>query len=235
MQPWFIWNNRNSYAEGLWISKLPPIIRAPERYDEIQVPGRAGSLIMLEDDEDAIYDRYEKEVTVTAPNTLALQRILDWLSGSGEVIFSNESDKVYKGRIVSDVKFSRIDNTMVQAKVRFYVEPFKYERYPAKSKATLTANGTIYNPGSVSSRPLVKITKSSAASDLTVTIGTMAMVFKSFTGTITVDCDANIITSGTSIWTGKFTGDFWKIPVGSVNVTRSAACTIEIEPRWRWK
>ena len=48
MKYMFIWNNKNSDYMGLWITKMPEPTRAPERFETVDIPGRAGSLILLE-------------------------------------------------------------------------------------------------------------------------------------------------------------------------------------------
>lgn len=231
MMPYFIWKNKNSHGDfGLWISKLPKITRPKERYSTIDVPGRAGSLIMLEGDD--VYESYQKDITIQTTNwNPRIDEMKEWLSGKGDLIICTESDRVYEARIVGEVSFERIGNNLVQAKIPFFCEPFKKNRYEASDSITLTANGTITNKGNVASKPRVSITGS--GSNVSVTIAGQTMTFNSLTGTIVVDCDAHMITQGTSLWTGTFTGEFWKIPTGQSTVT--TAVSITIEPRWRWK
>lgn len=229
MMHWFVWKNQNSLSDyGLWIGKLPKITRAPERYDTIDVPGRAGSLIMLEDDD--VYDSYERETTIITRNTNPrLQDVLSWLKGSSALVFSNEIGMEYTARIVNEVSFERIGNDLLQAKVKFYCEPLK--RAQKEQSFTFSESGTISNPGDVASRPIVSIT---ASGDRTITIGGTSMTFSNISGTIDVDCDAGIVTKNGAIWTESVTGEFWKIPTGQSAVTLPASTSITIQPRWRW-
>lgn len=224
MMPWFNWKNRNSYAEGLWISKLPKITRAKERYQEVTIPGRAGSLMLLEGDD--VYESYVKESTVICPNNRSVQKYLEWLRGSGEVIFSNEPDFVYEARIANEVEFERVGNSLLQAKVKFFVQPYKHRRHPEGDTILIATASTIYNPGNVASRPQVTVNGSSS-----VTIAGQTMTFGGqATDRLVVDCDAGIVLLSGEIFTGTVSGDFWRIPPGSSQVT--GACTIF--PRWRW-
>lgn len=234
MMPWFIWNNMNSSAMGLWISRLPKITRANERYDTVEIPGRAGSLILLEGED--VYDSYVKECVVqTRRNNPLIPQILDWLRGDGSLVFSNESEYMYKGRIAAEVSFDKVSNDLVQAKIPFFVEPFKQRRYPDKDIVTLTASGTIYNPGNVASPPVVSIV---ASGNKNITIGSMTMKFKNLSGTaskpVVVDCDAGIITKDGELWDQEVENDFWRIPKGEVSVTVPSSTTIIIDPAWRW-
>lgn len=221
MQPWFIWKNKNSYTEGLWISKLPSIIRADERNEEIVIPGRPGSLIMLEGED--IYDSYVKECVVQLPNTRNVETLLAWLCGSGDVVFSNEPEKAYEAIITSKVEFQRIGNTLLQATIPFFVKPYKKSRY-GDDAITITTSGTIRNLGNVASKPIVTVTGGTS-----VEIAGVEMTFGG-SGTLVVDCENHIVTQNGDIFTGSVTGEFWTIPKGESEVTGDCV----IQPRWRW-
>lgn len=229
MMHWFVWKGKNSYSDfGLWIGKLPKITKANERYEEVTIPGREGSLILLEGED--VYDGYPKECTVICPNTTNIQRVLEWLRGSGELSFSNEREFVYDARIMARVDFERIGNSLLQAKIPFYVKPFK-KRIHDESITVTSASAALYNPGDVASRPRVSITGSG---NNTVTIAGQEMSFEGIDGTITVDCGAEIVTTSGAIWQGSVTGEYWKIPKGQVTLTQTGSMTITIDPEWRW-
>jgi phage-related protein len=189
MLHWFIWNGKNSLSDfGLWISKLPKITRPNERYEEITIPGREGTLLTLEGEN--VYESYLKECVVVIPCDRDLQGILNWLRGSGDIVFSNEIDKAYTGRIANEVSFERIGNSLQQATIPFFVKPFKKQRNP--EIITVTGSGTIRNIGDVKSKPLVSIT---TYGDAEITIAGQTMTFSNVENTINIDCDAEIITT----------------------------------------
>ena len=191
MRPWFVWKNQNTESLGLWIAKLPKITRAPERYDTVEIPGKAGTLIMREGDD--VFESYLKECTVqTLRNNPKLQEIMDWLSGDGEVTFSNEMNKVYKASILSDVSFDKVSNDIIQAKIPFFVEPFKKKVHREQDRITVTETGTIANPGNVASLPMIRVQKTGAA---IIAIGDRSMSFEHLPGDVTIDCEAQIITT----------------------------------------
>ena len=231
MFPWFVWNGIDSRDMRLWITALPPIIRAKERTQEIKIPGRAGSLTMTEGGH--VYDSYLKNCVVTVDRRTDLQPVLAWLCGEGRVIFSNEENRVYRARIAGEVAFDRISNTLAQATIPFFVQPLK-EQYPKETTIVKTGEETtIENPGDTESRPLVTVDYEGS---IEITIGDNVMTFTNLTAPIIVDCDAEIITEedGT-IWNGQYSGDFWRIPKGLSAITMSnGSCTLYITPEWRW-
>ena len=230
MMPWFVWKNQNSVTNGLWINKLPPIVRAQERLQEITVPGREGVLTLTEGED--VYEPVIKKCVIIARNQMDLQSILEWLRGSGEVVFSNEPRFKYFARIAAEVSFGRISNDLSQATVVFACNPFKGHLNTDQDALTVTTSETLYNPGNVASRPVVSVT--GTGSNVSVTIAGNTMVFNSLNGTIKVDCDAKIVTQDGSLWAGTYTGEFWKIPKGEAQVSQSGGTSVTIDPNWRW-
>jgi phage-related protein len=239
MMPWFIWKGKNSIGDfGLWVTKLPKKARSEERHEEIEIPGRAGSIIMLEGED--IYSSYEDEMVVTARNSLQMDKIVDWLRGSGELTLWNDPDKARPARIVNEVGFERIGNNLMQATIPFLFQPFRVSRFPEKNDR-ITILSTIedayfFNPGDVQSFPVFRLTKTENGSGTnTISVNGHAMTFTGVTGTIVVDCDAHVITKNGEIWDGgTFTGDFWRMPLGECVVHQTGDMNIVIDPNWRW-
>lgn len=231
----FIWKGRDSLRDyGLWIQKLPSRIRPKEKYKTVDIPGRSGSLILLEGED--VYAPYDDEMVVVCPNTIPIDPVIEWLRGSSELVLSNDMDKARPARIVNEVTFERDGNSLLVGTIPFFFQPFRKSRFPEQTdRVTFSgASKTVVNPGDVGSRPKVSITGSG---NNTITFGTQAMSFTGISGTIVVDCDAEIITKNGAIWTGSgtgSTGDFWKIPTGSMTITQTGSMTIVVDPGWRW-
>ena len=228
MFPWFDFNGIDSRSfTGLWITKLPGIARPQERVKQEKIPGRAGDVTITEGDD--VYESYLRECVVTVSKDVDFDGLTDWLKGAGEVVFSNEPNRRYKARIVNGITFDRISNDLRQATIPFYCEPYKMQE-PKEDDITLTADGTVYNPGNMVSRPIIEITGTGAGS---VTIGNYTMAFENLPGVLVVDCDAEIITVSDGDWDGKWTGDYFRLAPGS-NTVDLDNCTIVITPNWRW-
>lgn len=234
MNPWFIWKDKNSLSDfGLWIAKLPKRVRPEERHEEIEIPGRSGSLLMLEGED--VYSSYTAEMTVIARNSLHIDQIAEWLRGSSDLILSTDIDKARSARIVGEVSFERVGNWLQQATIPFLFQPFRKSRNPEiNDRIQVTSSSTsIYNPGDVASKPVVTI---NGSGNNTITMGgsSMTFVLGDTAVTIVVDCEAQIITVGDSIWTGSYSGEFWSIPKGQSAVTKSGNATLTVDPNWRW-
>lgn len=229
--PYFYWHDLDSRDMGLWITQLPPIIRAEERVQRLTVPGKAGHLTMTEGND--IYNGYVKNCVVTTRADADFEALTDWLRGEGLVIFSNEHERAYRARIAGPVEFGKLSNSLKMATIPFYVQPYK-EQFPKEVLLTKTGtSGTITNPGCVESRPIITV---DYEGNIEIEIGGYSMQFTGLTDKIIVDCDAEIITNedGT-IWEGTYSGDFWRIPTGDSTITMSeSGCTLTIQPEWRW-
>lgn len=225
MIPYFIWNGYDSRARGIWVTELPPIVRAEERVQRVKIPGRPGDVSMTEGE--AIYEAYDRQMILIARNEDDYKFLLNWLRGIGHVIFSNEPDREYAADI-SSVQFQRDGNTLRRGLVVFHCQPYKAQ-VPREGTFTVTSSATINNPGDVAAKPIIALTGTGAAS---ITIAGQTMSFTDLAGEIEIDCEAEIMEAPVS-WDGHWTGNYIRIPKGNSTVTVSG-CTAVIAPKWRW-
>ena len=151
---YIIWNNKDSRdIKGLLISELPPIRRPNMRVKETVIDGVDGSLI-----EELGYESYDKTVMIGLKIGADVDKVAEFFSGSGEVVFSNEPDKYYKARIINGIDFERLLRYKV-AKVTFRVQPFKYNRVEVAREATSERTSMIIeNLGNYTAKPIITIT-----------------------------------------------------------------------------
>ena len=211
MNPWFIWKNRTSQSMGLWISKLPDIIRPAERIISLTVPGRSGQLTLLEGEE--VYDQYTRTITVEMPNENYTEDLMDWLQGEGDLIVCTEDQMVYRARIAAQVVFSRIGNCLMQGKIPFECHPLKRPRFPDSHIFTGTDGQAIRNLGNVASKPKVTVSGSGAFSILISADGDTGnqMTFEHLPGDLEIDCDAGIMLTTAKTYDGNayyYVGDY---------------------------
>ena len=124
--------------DGLLICELPTITKPPLRVKETAIDGRDGSII-----EDLGYSTYDKHITIGLHGGFNIDKVIKYFSGEGEIIFSNEPDKVYTAKVINQVDYNRLLRFR-QAVVSFRVQPFKHKYNEAyKETKTATASGAI--------------------------------------------------------------------------------------------
>lgn len=166
MQSWFNWKGKNSREMGVWVTTIAGETRAPERVNYIKVPGRSGTLKMTEGDN--VYDAYTMQIVITAQRNGNLERLTEWLSGSGDLILSDSPNRAREAEISSLLAFNNISNDLCQATIPFYCQPFK-KQFPSEGYFLgQTATYSIYNPGNVPSKPLVIIPANSSTPSLRI-------------------------------------------------------------------
>lgn len=153
---YILWNNKDSRdINGILISELPPITKPGMRVRETVIDGVDGSII-----EEFGYESYDKSVTVGLKIGADVDKVIEFFTGSGEVVFSNEPDKYYIARIIKNIDFSRLLRYRV-AKVTFRVQPFKFRRAEVTREVTSENRSlVIRNDGNYVARPIITITGS---------------------------------------------------------------------------
>ena len=138
--------------KGLLISELPPITKPNMRVKETVIDGVDGSLI-----EELGYESYDKTILIGLRIGADVDKITEFFTGNGEVVFSNEPDKYYIGRIIKNIDYARLLRYKV-ATVTFRVQPFKYNRVEVPRQATTDRTSMIVeNLGNHTSKPLITI------------------------------------------------------------------------------
>lgn len=133
-----VWKGVSSTTmDGLLICELPSISKPAMRTKQTVIDGRDGSMI-----EDLGYSSYNKSIVVGLHGNYDINKIIKYFTGEGDLVFSNEPDKVYKGKIVASIDFERLVRYR-KAKVTFLVQPYKYKKDEAmKETEIVTTSGT---------------------------------------------------------------------------------------------
>ena len=126
MRDWFEWNGVRSTDLGIRVTELPPITLPAERVSFVDVPGRAGSLAVAEDED--VYEDLLLTATCVVQNMERLDEVAAYLKGSGRVSFANREGGFYYARIVNQIPFETIlrGNPHRRFAVNFRCKPFFY-------------------------------------------------------------------------------------------------------------
>ena len=135
---------------GLQILKLPPITKPRMRTQISTVDGRAGDIITR-----LGYEAYNKKIEILLHDAYDLDDIERYFNSSGEIVFSNEPDKVYQFDTVESIDFERAIK-FKKATVTFHVQPYKLA-YQERAETFTSSPAGIYNYGNIESAPRIRV------------------------------------------------------------------------------
>ena len=142
---------RSDLIDGLLIQELPPVRKPLMRTQIEEIDGRSGSIVT-----ELGYSAYEKEMLIGLHGDFDIDQIIRYFNSSGEVIFSNEPDKVYDYMITDEIDFERLAHFRT-ATVSFYVQPFKHSA--VEQEQTFTSSPcTVINNGNIVAKPVITLT-----------------------------------------------------------------------------
>lgn len=244
MECWFEWNGKKCTEYGIRAVEMPPISFAKERATWKDVPGRSGSLTIVEGKD--VYEDLTLSIDCRVENAGRIAEIGNWLRGGGELRLSNRTTGVYRGRISNQIELSQIvsGHENLEFTVNFRCQPFLY-LLDAPAFDVLQSGTAIRNTGTVASAPRMEITGSG---DFCIAIsggGAMQLaVLKDVSGGIVLDSELMDALSldGSQLLNDHMDGDFPLLPAGDSVITWSSfdgndnpgtVTKIHILPRWR--
>ena len=225
-----IWKGISSTSfNSLVIQELPLISRPPIRTLISEIEGVDGDKV-----ENLGYMAYDKEMSIGIKNTSEIDDIIEYFSGSGEVIFSNEPDKYYKATIVSGIDFARLVRFRT-ATVTFHVQPFKY----AVSENTQIIDTSslhqieIVNNGNTQSKPIIQLEGSGTVN---ISYNNKVIIFTfDAQGKARFDSEAQDVSWNGVLLNRNMVGDFFLLEKGSNVIEWTGTITsFTIDRKSRW-
>lgn len=229
----FNFRRKNSFSDyGVYISKRLSIPSPKRRITNVVIPGKSSSLRFDE-------NTYE-DITIAVECSIKdevlpdrIDEIKEWLLAYGEsdLIFSNQNNKKYIAQVVNAIDFTQVLKYISKFVIVFNCRPFKYEA--ESNTIEMTAQGSVKNPGSIYSEPIIKIFGSG---DIILTINSEEIKLKEVTDHIILDtvqqnCYNEIIDN----LNNKMSGEFPKFKIGENNIAWTGAVSkVEVIPNWRW-
>ena len=233
MANYFSFAGVQSSTYGVYVQDFPPITTGEERVKFETVPGKSGSLTILEGD--AVYDDIILSVNCYLRDLTYLDNVTAWLRGSGVLVFGNDVTRYYNARCVNQIELAKVvrANAHRTFTAVFRCKPYRYV-YPAPATAEYTSSpGSITNPGTADAEPTIIVT---GAGDITLTIGAKTVQIAALASAITIDVAAGLAYDGATNLTGSLTGDWpMTIPPGVNAVSWTGTVSkVEIAPNWRY-
>ena len=223
-----IWQGVDSTTiQGLLISELPPITKPQMRIRETMIDGRDGSII-----EELGYAPYDRAVRIGLRGNFDIDEVVKYFTGEGDVVFSNEPDKVYKAKIVSQIDYQRLIRFR-EATIPFRCQPYKHKYN--ESASVFTSAFSIVNAGLESSKPKLTITGSGTVEIAVNENGVFSYTFPEGETQVVIDSELEDAYSGSMLKNRNMNGEFPILQAGTNRISWTGEVkSIEIEPRSRW-
>lgn len=229
-----LFNGHNGREIGVAISTRPSI-QAPEKRGEwVEIAGRSGSVLVS----DGSYENITIEIAmnIVQPRdriNSQFRRVKDWLSGTGELRFTDDREVYYKVRQVGVTEFSRRIWQGADIIATFICDPFAYLE-SGRNEITMTAAKT--NPGTVSCLPIYHITGGNGTAG-TLTVNGNVFNFTGRTAGVFLDVENGRAYSGSTNLNNTVQGDYndliLKPGANTITVTPSGTFTCKVIPNWR--
>ena len=198
--------------------------------ESVDVYGLNGSYRVL----DGSYESYERTISFYVPKLVDISTIVDKFQPKENVIEFSYQLGSYFYADFSGATYNRNGMHAWKIDVKLIMQPFRYQKNV--DPIVLTASGTINNPGTVYSEPIIEV---EGDGDVSLTIGrkTMYLAIKT---KATIDCrqgKQNIYNATGAVQnTLRKRGGFLEIPTGKVGVSFTGNVRkITIRPNWRYK
>lgn len=222
----FTWKNKDSWLDyGIVIQEKPPMPVPERNADEIEVPGRDGTLIID-------YETY-KSITFSLVCSLTEDNLDDvkaWLTGFSDLIFSWQPDRYYKAENINRIDIAQATENYGEFPILFKAQPFANSL--ANDVITIAAPGTISNPGTAESEPIIKVY---GTGNIDLTINTATMHLTNVADYVTIDSVLQDAYKDTVLKNSDMLGEFPVLAPGDNAISWTGTVTkIEITPNWRW-
>ncbi len=227
-----IWKNIDSETiPGLIITNIPPITKPKMKTSITKIDGRDGDII-----EELGYESYTKSIGIGLARNYDIDRVMKYFTGVGELIISNEPDKVYKAQIIEKIDYERLIRFKT-AVVKFYTQPYKYLK-DEKSIILDINNETslkITNVGLEKSKPIITLEGTGTIEISLNGFNLFKYVFPENETKVVIDSLEEEAYLDNVLKNRNMLGTFPIFEVGENTISWSGNLTkISIEPKSRW-
>ena len=224
----------SSSLRGLLIQRLPPINKPPIRVMTEEIDGVDGDIVTP-----LGYGAYDKEILIGLHGSFDINAVIAFFDSEGEVVFSNEPDKVYRYQIIQQIDFERLVRFRT-ANITLHVQPFKYLLNEDPITETFNAddqNVTVDNKGNIYAKPLITLTGTGTISLYIGENQILSIAFGVSSESITLDVETLEAFYGAALKNRQITGDIEKLvfPPGESILSWTGTITaISISRYNRW-
>lgn len=233
-EAWFRFKGIDSRDMGIFLKSMPVRYMPGRNITRKHASGADGTYAYG----DGTYNDARVQMECDLRDESKLAEVLAWLTGEGDLVFSDEPDLAYEASIEKEYSRASISPRLTGQRftVTWTCKPFR-RMIPEASPITLTAAGYIENPGTVYSLPKITVI---GHGDFSITIGLQTMFFTDVDDGIVLDCEkVDALTLDEALLANdRAAGEFFRICPGMNHVSWALESeadieSITIEPRWR--
>ena len=226
------WNGIDSQTiPGLIISELPPITKPKMRTTITKIDGRDGDII-----EELGYESYNKSIKIGLSKNYDINQVIKYFTGSGELVMSNEPDKIYNCIIIDKIDYEKLLR-FKKAVVKFYTQPYKYLKDEPEIDLNIESETSVIvnNQGLEESKPIIKLYGSGEVEIRVNNIAVFDYIFPENETEVTIDSIEEEAYHNGVYKNRNMTGEFPVFNLGENEVSWSGTLTrIKIQPKSRW-
>lgn len=233
-EAWFRFKGIDSRDMGIWLKQMPLRYMPGRNVTRKHVGGMDGSYAYG----DGTYNDVKVQLECDLRDEAKMTAVAAWLTGSGELVFSDEPNLAYDASIEKEYSRASISARMTGQRftVTWVCHPFRRILSEA-APIVLTAADTINNPGTVYSLPKITVVGSG---DFSLSINLQTMYMTGVSGGLVLDSelvDALDLDESITVNDNVY-GEFFRMQPGPNLVSwiledGASVESVTIEPRWR--
>lgn len=222
---------RSETIPGLLICELPPITKPKMRTSITKIDGRDGDIV-----EELGYESYTKNIKIGLTRNYNLDTIAKYFTGEGNLILSDEPNKIYNCRIIEKIDYEKLLRFKT-ATVKFHTQPYKYLKNESVKDLTITTQTSlvINNQGLEIAKPIITL-YGSGNIEIAINGSTIfEYTFPSGETSVVVDSLQEEAYLNGIYKNRNMLGEFPKLNPGNNTITWTGSLTrIKVEPKSRW-
>ncbi len=237
--PWIRFKGLLSNSmSGIVVTSLPPPCKAAQRVETLTVPGRSGTLNIVDGGSETV----SLPVKFFAYDRESADKADAWLCDSGELILSSYPDKVYTATVYDGFEWTEDEDLgTFETTVTFKAHPFP--RVNINATYTVADGGAIVidNPYNVDAYPLFKVIRSDAELDeppailLTVNGYNVLNITDGAIEGATMDTDIMECWDTNRSQINEYCFEYPVFASGKKSTITISGGSLIIDPRWRCK
>lgn len=230
---YFIFNGVDSRDMGVDVVAFPEITKPERNIETVNIQGRNNNVYI----DYKTYNSYNISIECTinklSKNKQSIDKIISWLDGFGELITSQERDKIYSACIKDSIGISNVIWVFPKFIVTFEVQPFKKSVNYVNEELEITKQTIINNIGTVESSPVITVYGSG---NISLNINEDTFPINNVQDYITINSEYLEVYKDNENQNNKYQNfDFPKFKLGKNIVSFTGDVQkIKIHPNWRW-